>query len=161
MQDNGWVLIVEQSERWTAALRSSLRRKLALDRHPRIRRLETPPQAADIDLFAPLVIGMELTPDNAWDRLALLDSLRRLPHVTAVALLDRPTRVAPDSSELAQAALEAGACLAIHSPREADRVSAIVDRAITLSCQSIERRLSLSEQAWRRLPWQAEPWPVG
>ncbi len=161
MHDYGWVLIVEQSERWTAALRTSLRRRFAPDRQPRVRRLTTPPRPADIDPLAPLVVAVELTCDNALERLALLDSLRRLPHVTTVALLDRRAADAQNTNELIVAALEAGACLAIDSPREADRITAVVQRALPLSSHSIERCLTLSEQAWRRLPWQSEPWPVG
>lgn len=160
MTDAGWLLIVEQGERWTAAIQSRLRR--TTDPRPCVRRRDSLPVLAELDAHAPLFVALEVRSDNVFESLEQLGRLNRLPRVGCAALLS----LGPDAAEadrrlLQLAALEAGACLAVESPRAVPPLLTAVGRSLDAARRSADRLLPPHERVWRRLPWQPEPWPVG
>lgn len=156
MNSTGWIIILEEGQLWTASLRSCLARTNH-DPSPTIRGLPETPRIADLDRTAPLFLCVEVRQDNVVEALMLLSAIGQLPHAGAGALLDRGA----GSSELAAAALEAGACVAVTSPRSIDRVAAVALHSLRLARQSLTNELSSQEIAFRRLPWQTEPWRLG
>ncbi|TWT77733.1 hypothetical protein Pla123a_15290 [Posidoniimonas polymericola] len=165
MTDPSWLLIDEQGERWTAAVAARLRREPGP--RPLVRRV-SPLPVNDIAAHAAVFVAIELRRDNALAALRQLQDLRRRPNLAAAALISATSIADPLArDDLGLAALEAGACLTVDSPRRLAPLLSAVRRSLDLASRDLERRLSASdhmwptERVWRRLPWQAEPWPVG
>lgn len=166
MPEPGWLLIAEQGERWTAAIAARLRRQPG--RRPLLRRVEASPPADAFAARAAVFVAVELRRDNAVAALEQLRDLRRRPEIGAAALISAAGIAAPSlRDELSLAVLEAGACLVVDSPRRTGPLLAAVRRSLDAAGEAFERASSAvdaawpTEQVWRRLPWQAEPWPLG
>lgn len=155
MTDAGWILIIEQGERWTAAVQTCLRRLPDQSRLPRVRRVDQLPRLDD-ERAHRVFVGLELPRGNLCESLQFLDSLRRRPCVAAAALVDRQS-----PADLLLAANEAGASLVLDSPRDCDRLVATALKSLRLADQRWPDRRSLSAGVGITLPWQTEPWSVG
>lgn len=162
---NAWIAVIERGDQWTAALKTALPRAGGAGYALRVRRLDWRPRLEWIDESAVVFLCVEIAARGVHESLEYLERARRRPNVKSAALVDRGAVAGADPAarggELTLAALEAGACLAVTSPRAAERVARVAQRWLALAAEGSIAGLTPPGRAWRRLPWQGEPWPVG
>lgn len=156
---SGRLMIVEAGEVWTAWVNTAGVRSThaAAPRAQRVDRLEHALRAAQGAVF----VGVEVRGDNLAE---VLTVLARLPQgaARAAALLGRDVvRAGHDAAELEAACLEAGACLALRTPRDATRLLAVAQRWLSGYRAAENRDAPLFEQVAARLPWQPATGPLG
>lgn len=160
-QARWWMLFVEPSQRWMAGLRVEL---LAADRLGAARRLRSvtalPNPAALAIAAAPVVIALELSPDNIAERLAEIARLRLLRAVAPVGLLAEGWASLKEERVATLAALECGAGDVAASFPDVGRLAGLADRhAMRLASRDTPQ--SHESEVRSRLPWQSPPWAIG
>lgn len=153
-----WMLFVESERRWSACVRAALRRSGRRVLAERVCRVDSPPVVEEVARTgAATLVGVEFGSDALLDRLELLWRLSRWPNVACVAMVP--------SAELRDAAgasfAEAGAKLAIGSPRDATLLIELHDRQAERWQASGRPAEPLARAIRRRLPWQSAPWAIG
>ncbi|MEN1681617.1 MAG: hypothetical protein AAGJ46_18705 [Planctomycetota bacterium] len=151
-----WMLFCETRRKWSAAVRFRLRRASRDRMAERVVATAALPSAPVLtDANAPAVLGLEVDRNNAVEVLEQIAGLRSSSDYCMVALVaDRSL-----TSRVEPMLLEAGARLVVFSPRQTGLVVALHDRHAA-------RRLAagaattLKDEAWRRLPWQPDPWAI-
>ena len=169
MTDFSWI-VCERTGRWASALRVGAARHGPISgRQPGICEVRSQQELAErLEVRPQSLAFLEFHPSNLGKLLPwLADNSRKFPRANFIALLDGTFGVAasphsnrlPDTHDIADVLLEAGAAEIADSPRRLQHILALARRhaAIVGSLQSqAAREQSIADWAWSQLPWRAD-----